>query len=444
MKKIWFITVIAALTLFAVFTVLSSIKNSAGKEQPEKSESLKEKGSSEDGGSKALEKTALQPCEHGMERYLCEECRYEAGVVKISDTLLGDQKKNGLLGLSQVNLKKIDSILEVTGEVQLNQNSTAHLGSAIPGILYAIETDLGKKVKKGESLFTIHSSELGKALSEYKKTLSLMKLSEKTYEREKSLFDKNISSELEVTEKQMEYNKNRADFEAAAQNLLALGLTSNEIEKFRGESETGKKTGLLQVRAPFNGTIIRKSASTGELIEPGKEVLLLSDISSVWVWADVYEKDLSRLLAARKNGLIQIRVTANAFPDRVFPGSINYIGATVDEETRTVKVRAVIKNDDQLLLAGMFCKILIDLGDSDEEVLVVPKKALLSDEGKDFVFAKWKDGYFMRRPVIKGRELFDSYEIIEGLKSGETIVSEGAFLLKSDILREKMGAGCAD
>ena len=110
-----------------------------------------------------------------------------------------------------------------------------------------------------------------------------------------------------------------------------------------------------------------------------------------------------------------------------------------------VKVRATIENPDRALRPGMFCEATINLGDGQvEEVLAVPRSAVLSDEGKDFVFKHWKGDFFVRQDVRKGREFFGVVELLEGLEGGETVVADGAFLLKSDVLREKMGAGCAD
>ena len=91
----------------------------------------------------------------------------------------------------------------------------------------------------------------------------------------------------------------------------------------------------------------------------------------------------------------------------------------------------------------MFCEIRIRVG-NEEEVLVIPQAALLSDEGCDFVFTHWKEDFYVQRRVKRGREFVDSAEILDGLRPGDTIIADGSFLLKSDVLREKMGAGCAD
>jgi cobalt-zinc-cadmium efflux system membrane fusion protein len=171
--------------------------------------------------------------------------------------------------------------------------------------------------------------------------------------------------------------------------------------------------------------------------------MLLADLATVWVWADIYEQDLPRLIEARVSGPIPAQMFVRAFPEEPFPGRIDYIGATMEERTRTVKVRATVENERRLLRPGMFCEIRMGITGL-EEALAIPRSALFSDEGRDFVFTHWKGDYYVRRPVRRGRDFFERVEILEGLEPKETIVAEGAFLLKSDILREKMGAGCAD
>jgi len=142
-------------------------------------------------------------------------------------------------------------------------------------------------------------------------------------------------------------------------------------------------------------------------------------------------------------GVIPVEVTVPAFPGKIFTGHLNYVAGIMDEATRTVKVRTVIDNKDQLLRPGMFCGVRLLLT-SEEDILAIPKEALLSDEGVDFVFKHMQGDYFLRQNVRKGRAFDAAVEILEGLEPGQTIVAEGAFVLKSDVLRSKMGAGCAD
>jgi cobalt-zinc-cadmium efflux system membrane fusion protein len=302
--------------------------------------------------------------------------------------------------------------------------------------------DIGCKVNKSDVLFEMESVELGEAMAAYNKSCALTELSRKTYERKRTLFEEKVSSEAALIEAQMVYEENKAELEHRKQQLHVLGMTESEIKNLQSADNTGQ-VGRLQFRAPMDGMIIGRHAAVGNLIQPGEEVMLLTDLSTIWVWLDIYEQDLAAVLSNDKENRPQALVETNAFPGRIFKGEIDYIGALMNEKTRTVKLRAHLDNPDDLLRPGMFCKARIQ-GNTAATVLAVDRDAVLSDEGVDFVFKHWKDDYYFRCPVKKGREFASSVEIREGLQAGETIITEGAFLLKSDILREKMGAGCAD
>lgn len=163
----------------------------------------------------------------------------------------------------------------------------------------------------------------------------------------------------------------------------------------------------------------------------------------MWVWLEVYELDLPGLISESKKGALRVQVKVSSLPERTFEGKIDLIGSIMDEDTRTVKIRATLGNAEGLLRPGMFCAADI-VFDTPEKVIAVPKNALMSDEGKHFVFRMIRDGFALRTDVVPGRNFADSVEITGGLKEGERIATEGAFVLKSDVLRAKMGAGCAD
>jgi cobalt-zinc-cadmium efflux system membrane fusion protein len=148
------------------------------------------------------------------------------------------------------------------------------------------------------------------------------------------------------------------------------------------------------------------------------------------------------LLGVSSKSKPQATVTVKAFPNEQFKGVVDYVGAIMDEATRTVKVRVVVDNKRGLLRPGMFAELTIDLGRG--EALLVPAKAVVRDEERQFVFVRLGERRFLRRDVQVGAMRSGRIEILDGLRSGEEIVVTGAFLLKSDILREKMGAGCAD
>jgi cobalt-zinc-cadmium efflux system membrane fusion protein len=384
-------------------------------------------------------------CEHDVPAHQCDECRYEIGVVKIGDALLKDKRSpsRGLVATEKVAKRKMSSITDVMGEISLNENTTTHVSPSISGIVQSVNVDLGAQVKKGDVLFKIDSIEFGKALTEYAKQKSLVLLSGKNLKREQDLYKRKISSERELIETQMAFEKHQTNMKAVKHKLHVLGLNEKEIAAM-AHGDLNKKSTLLPVHSPIDGTVIKKHAVTGELIEPGGDVILVASLRTVWVWTDIYENDLALLLARKaKREKLPVEVSVKAFSDRTFSGYIDYIGATMDEGTRTVKVRAIIDNSAHLLRPGMFCKVKIAIG-AEKEVLAIPEISLLSDEGVNFVFTHLKDDLYVRRPVTKGGSANGFVEILRGLEVGETIVTEGSFLLKSDVLREKMGAGCAD
>jgi membrane fusion protein, heavy metal efflux system len=394
--------------------------------------------------STSLEERVSVNCECGVPTYQCAECRYEVGVVKLDASLLKRADGVGLVRTQTVARTKVSAALPTTGEIALNENAAVHISPRIAGIIESVQADIGARVKAGDTLLTLASVELGKALAEYERNRTLSELSEKVLAREAKLLEQKAGSEQDVIDAQMVFEQHRTDLKASEQMLHVLGLTEQDLAAMR-ESPHGVGAGRLPVRAPIAGTIIEKHAVAGEMAEPGKDLMLLSDLTTVWVWANVHSRDLGRLLAAEKRGPVAVELTVAAFPDRTFKGVLDYVGATMDEQTRTVKVRATVANPDLQLRPGMFCEATIALGNGQaEEVLAVPRPVVLSDEGQAFVFKHWKDDFFIRQDVRQGREFFGMIEILEGLQVGDTVAAEGAFLLKSDVLREKMGAGCAD
>jgi cobalt-zinc-cadmium efflux system membrane fusion protein len=392
----------------------------------------------------SLDERVAAPCECGVPTYQCAECRYEVGVVKLDGSLLKKEDGAGLVRTQTVARARMRELLPTTGEVALNENATVHISPRISGLIESVEADIGARVKSGDTLLTLASVELGRALVEYERNRTLSELSEKIVARETKLREQKVGSEQDVIAAQMAYESHRTDWMTSEQTLHVFGLAEEDLAKMR-EHPHGVKAGRLPVRAPIAGTIIEKHAVPGEMAEAGKDLMLLSNLTSVWVWANVHSRDLARLLAAEKRGPVTVLVSVTAFPGQPFNGTLDYVGATMNEQTRTVKVRATVGNPDLELRPGMFCEAAFSLGlGQAEEVLAVPRTALFSDEGKSFVFKHWKDDFFVRQEVRKGREFPDGVEIVDGLQAGETIVTDGAFLLKSDVLREKMGAGCAD
>lgn len=376
-------------------------------------------------------------CPHGK-TIECDECRYEVGVVKVSPEIMKKSgATNGLVRLMPVSRKAFAVTLNLTGEIRLNENATVHVAPRIAGVIHSVAVDLGAQVKAGDLLFVLQSAEVGAARGDYEKCRALTELTRKNFEREETLHQQKIGSEADMIEARMKLEENQAALKAAAQKLRALDLP--EAEWATGAEQAS----LLVVRAPLTGLVIDKHVAAGEVVEPNKEVMTLANLDTLWVWGNIFDRDFAPLLRQAEHERIPVEVSVRAYPGRVFRGTLDHIGAFIDETTRTAKARVTLDNAERLLRPGVFCEARL-IESATGEVVAVPKAAVLNEEGADFVFVHLEGDYFVRQPVTKGRESADEVEIVTGLQSGQSIVAEGAFLLKSDVLRSKMGAGCAD
>lgn len=393
------------------------------------------------GGPMSIDQVLAERCEHEIPAYECDRCRYEVGVVKVPAALLSGTKP--LVRMAEVARGAPAGSLSLTGVVGLNENAAAHVGSRVRGVIAGVSIDLGAEAAEGAELFAVESAEIGQAVAACAKSRALLAPARKTVEREESLFARGVSPEHALIAARAELERAQAAAAAEAHALAMLGMPPDAIDAI-DPARAPQAPPRVVVRAPLAGTVLRKHAVPGELVEPGRSVILIADLRTVWVWADVYERDLQAMLAlAGGGGGAGVTVAVDAFPDRAFEGACDYVGAMMDEKTRTVKARISVANPARLLRPGMFCRVEAPLP-ARGDALVAPADAVLQDEGAAFVFVHLKDEYYVRRPVVKGRELRGTVEILDGVEAGTRIVAGGAFLLKSDVLREKMGAGCAD
>ena len=201
--------------------------------------------------------------------------------------------------------------------------------------------------------------------------------------------------------------------------------------------------GLLVLRAPTGGAVLEMHAVAGEIARVESSLATVGDNSAVWVWADLYERDIALVSREQAKGALAAAITVKAFPGEVFDGTVDLISPSMSESSRTVKARIAVPNPERRLLSGMFAHVKLFIP-GDGQALTVPRQAVLEDEGRAFVFVHHDGDYYVRRPVTAGRSFAGLVEITGGLAEGQTVVADGAFLMKSDVLRSKMGAGCAD
>ena len=240
----------------------------------------------------------------------------------------------------------------------------------------------------------------------------------------------------EFQDAQAKVSSARALVAKVEEQIHRFGLTDNNLRKLDGK---GKEGGLHRtrshstLRAPFSGIVTSYNVADGELVEPGDELMTITDISSVWVLADVYEKDLGQVKMGQE---VKIRVAS--YPDDVFRGKVTYIGDVIEPETRTAKVRCVVPNRNSRLKLQMFATIAIPTKRATK-VLAVPSEAIQRIEERPVVFVQLSPVEFQKREVEIGPESDGWVEIRSGLRPGEHIVTKGSFYLKSALLRELIG-----
>jgi cobalt-zinc-cadmium efflux system membrane fusion protein len=220
----------------------------------------------------------------------------------------------------------------------------------------------------------------------------------------------------------------------ATTNLRILGCDEKDIVSIDPERQ-GQAISDYPIRAPFDGTVISKDAALKEQVRPSSQILSIADLSNVWIAADVYEQNVPLLNSLAGQTLT---VRNEAWPDRTFEAKIFYTGDIMDDATRTISMRAIADNPEQLLKPGMFVQIELP-GLIEESVLQVPKSAVLEHEGKQFVFVQTKDDAFMRRDVSVGEAGKEEIIVLVGLQEGEEVVTSGGFVLKSKLLSDLMG-----
>jgi cobalt-zinc-cadmium efflux system membrane fusion protein len=365
-------------------------------------------------------------CEHHKKTYECNECRYEVGFVRIPATIA----QGGLFTTTRPTREKASVPIALTGEVRFDERRVAHLSAQVEGIIKRVHVVLGDRVKKGQPLLELESVAVGEEQATYLETQGLLGLARRNFERLSALRQENIASEKEYLQAKQEVDSSEIRAAAARAKLNRLGSSAT----------TG---GRIVLSAPMDGTVLRLHAVSGEVARTDESLLTVGDNTAVWVWADLYERDIAAVTKGQAAGKLQATVSVKAYPGEEFQGTVELVSPAMDESSRTVKVRIQVNNDDRRLLVGMFASVKLFLPGTDETT-VLPKQAVLEDEGRAYVFVHYQGDDYVRRPVVVGRSWANVVEIKKGIEPSQTVVVDGSFLLKSDVLRSKMGAGCAD
>ena len=354
-----------------------------------------------------------------------KEGHNEEGLVTLNEEEL---KAAGVRAEKLLSQDRTEQII-VTANIEPNQDRLAHIQPPIQGRVATVDANLGDRVNAGQTLATLDSVELNEAGAAYVQAQSELSLAQANFNRANKLFADKIIPQKDFLSARSEMEKARAAALAAAKKLTLLGVDTSKIG-------TAGKTLAFPVKSPFPGTVIEKDVVLGDLAEPGKSMFTVADLSILWIETNVFEKDLSKV----KEGL-SASVAVAAYPGEVFRGRVTYIGGVMDKESRTVKARVEVANDDSRLKPGMFANVALETEvNTGAKVLSVPQNAVVLMQGQTTVFVA-KQGGFEPRPVQTGERIEDRVVLQSGVAEGETVVTSGAYALKARILKSQIGEG---
>lgn len=375
----------------------------------------------------AVPATSLMCKEHGVPEAECGICRPErAGQLRPGQSVkvrlpAADSAMMAGVQTGTPSTGGLADGIECFAELAFNQNKLAQIVAPVGGIVQEVTVDLGSRVEENQVLVKIWSAAIAEAVAR-------AVLTHQTLDRERRLRAQRVTSEQDL-------QRAEAEHRAACQHARTLGFSEADIDAFGTRPD---EPVYLQVRAPFAGEIVERSAVRGALVEAGKPLFTLADRSVMWAMLNIPEAALGKV---REGQTVELQL--DSIPGRTFTGKLTWVGAEVDERSRLARARAEVPNPDGVLRSRMFARARI-LTRTANGALVLPTSAVQRVEGRPVVFVKRADDLFEVRAVRLGAKLGNQIEVLEGLSARDEVVMAGSFPLKSQLLVSRLGAGCAD
>ena len=322
----------------------------------------------------------------------------------------------------------------LNGALSLDLNRTAHVSSLASGKIVSVAADLGRDVRRGQTLAVINSPEFARDRSDFLRARARFNLVRREYERARLLVEEKAIEQKEYLRRQAEFEEASTEFGVLGSKLHSYGLDHETIEAWLKECDDLDRDGWLcelvdpnlAVTSPVAGRVIFRDAVVGEQIGPDKVLFTVSDLATLWALFDAYESDLPFLRTG-----VRIEVRSTVYPGRVFPGVIRVVSDVVDEKLRMVRVRAELANPEGLLKPNMYV-VGEAVSEGTDRVLAVPSEAVQKLDGETVVFVAEDDVTFAPRHIVAGHSAGGLTAVQRGLAPGERVVVRGAFALKTE------------
>jgi cobalt-zinc-cadmium efflux system membrane fusion protein len=310
--------------------------------------------------------------------------------------------------------------LRLTGAVAFNAFDTTPVITQVSGPVSRIVVTPGEQVRRNQPLLYVASPDYSQTLANYLKAKDAYQLADKNFARSKDLLDHHAIAERDYEAAESTKTQAAADLGASEESLRVLGVTNPE-------SMIGKPTkSEIPVLAPIAGEAVERLVAPGQVIQAGAtQVFTVSNMGSVWVLANVYQKDLPYVKLGD-----EVTITTDAYPGFESRGKISFIAAALDPNTRTLQARIDVKNPGDKLKKDMYVVATVQ-GGTIQNALMVPNAAVMRDaENQPYVYVVGQDNQFARRPVTLGETTDTSTQLASGVKPGERVVGDGSLFLQ--------------
>ena len=334
--------------------------------------------------------------------------------------------------LESVQTAPVAEGVSVPGTVTSNAYRDTKVNTLVGGIARQVAVELGAQVERGEPLAVIFSSDLADAQMKYVSMRAMLEADHQKLVRTEKLVTLGAASRQELEEVTATHAGHETEVAAAQQRLLLLGLSPKQVDALTDASHVVSE---VTVAAPAAGVVINRTVNPGQVVGAGQDLFVVTDLSTVWVLGDLYEKDFP---AVRVGSNAAITVPAT---NQTLRGRVTYIDPRLDPATRTAKVRVEVPNPHRGLRLGMFVTMSLETG-SSQRVTVVPQAAVqaIGDRMVVYTPVQGEEARFAERPVKLGPARGNLVQVLDGVKPGEKVVTEGSFFLRGEANRTRSGS----
>lgn len=358
----------------------------------------------------------------------------EAGAGPLPDVVitLSDEAvaKAGVV-VSPVAVSETGGSLRLSGVVEPNAYGQVVVAPLVSGRVTRVAVTLGERVARNTPLMEIYSPDLAEAQTRYLSMRAEFQAVELEIGRTTRLVEIGAASQQELERIHAEHVRHRTEVESARTRLQLLGMTAQQVDAV---TTTGEVAAVTTVVSPIAGVVTARTVNPGASVDAAAPVLTVVDLSTVWVVADLYERDFSRVSVG-----MPVIVTTTAFPDQRIAGEVAYIEPQVRSETRTAKVRIEVPNPRQQLRLGMYADVQATVPGAKAGSIVVPRQAVqnVADRTVVYLADATQPGRFIEREVRLAEPAGDQVVIVEGVRPGDRVVTSGSFSLRAE--RERLG-----